>query len=230
MTNKDIRKRLFDLAEEKYRDFQKKLTPGEKTIIGVRLPFIRKLAKEISKSDYNEYLKSPFTEYHEECLLYGLVLGYIKTDINTLLKHVDKWLECINNWAVCDSGVMNMKALGKPQNSSIVWEYVSKKLYETEKPFIIRAMIVIMFSYFNNYLYVNKVADKYITIKNDHYYVKMALAWGISVIAVKYFDVAAELIKSKSLDKFTHNKAIQKCLESYRISTVQKEFLKNLKI
>src|SRR5690554_1775751 len=120
MTNQEIRSKLFSFADEKYKIFFSKLIPNENLIIGVKMPYIRKLAKEVSKNDYMGYLNTAFTKYHEECLLYGLVIGYIKTDIINLLSYIDKWLDCVSNWAVCDSSVMNMKALGKEHNANLV--------------------------------------------------------------------------------------------------------------
>ncbi|MFW5779919.1 MAG: DNA alkylation repair protein [Bacillota bacterium] len=230
MTNEDIRKKLFDAADEKYKSFSAKLVPGENSIIGVRMPAIRKIAKEVSKTNYKEYLKAPFTLYHEECLLYGLVLGYIKTDIQTLLKEMDIWLDCVNNWAVCDSSIMNMKALGKPENSDIVWKYVNEKIRFDKKPFTKRAMIVVLFSYYNNDIYIDRIINIYKSIYDENYYVKMALAWGLSVLATKRFDRVFQLLKNKELDRFIHNKTIQKCMESFRISTEQKQKIKKLKL
>lgn len=230
MTNDEIRLKLFELVDEKYKQFHSKLVPGEKAIMGVRVPLVKKLAKEVSQNNPSEYLKAPYTDYHEECLLYGLVIGYIKTDIHTLLGYIDKWVDCVNNWAVCDSGVMNMKLIGKMQNRDVVWKYVITKLNNTDKPFIKRVMIVIMFSYFNCNNYINKVLDVYENINDDNYYVKMAIAWGLCDYAIKHFDAVMNLFKKKSLDSFIQNKAIQKCCESFRLSAEQKQQLKDLKI
>lgn len=228
--NEEIRTRLFSLADENYQKFSSTLTPGEQHIIGVRVPLVKQIAREIAKGDFQEYLKEPYTKFHEECLLYGFVIGNLKVDFSEVLKHFDRWLDCIQNWAVCDCSVISVKALGRPENKPIVWQYLTEKLQNTDKPFIKRAIIVAMFCYFTDETYVDKVIDTYLSIKDEHYYIRMALAWGISVIALVDYEKTIKMLSLNSLDKWVQNKAIQKSCESFRLSPEQKAELKKFKI
>lgn len=229
MTNEEIRAKLFAMQDKKIQEFSAKLTPGEQNIIGIRVPLVKQLAKEIAKGDYAEYLSAPYTAYHEECLLWGSTLGNIKTEINTLLNYIDKWLPCVNNWAVCDCSVATMKELGKPKNRDIVWNYLLKILGTTNNPYAKRFCYVAMFSYFLDGEYTAKVADIYAVEDDEHYYIRMAIAWGISVILVKNYAVGLDLLQSNKLPVWTHNKAIQKARESFRITYIQKTELNCLK-
>jgi 3-methyladenine DNA glycosylase AlkD len=119
--------------------------------------------------------------------------------------------------------------LGKETNAEVVWEYVTQKI-KSEKPFIKRAMIVLLFSYFNKDTYIDQILWIFQTIKDENYYVKMALAWSLSVFAIKNFDRIIKILQDRRMDKFIHNKTIQKCQESYRITKDQKEILRKLRI
>lgn len=230
MTNEEIRAKLFDLSDAKFKEFSSTLTPCEQKMIGVRVPLVKEMAKVIAKGNYKEYLINPYTEYHEESLLYGLVIGYLKTDIDELLKIFDSWLPCVKNWAVCDSSVMNIKALGSAGNKPRVWEYLNNKLAATTEPYTIRAIIVALFCYFLDGQYLSRVVKIFESIKGDHYYIRMALAWGVSVIAVKNYPAALQMFIDGNLDKWVHNKAIQKSCESFRLSQSDKQQMRQLKI
>ena len=230
MTNEDLRKKLFELKEEEYKDFVNALTPGEDNMIGVRMPLIKKIAKEIANSNWREFLKNAYTDYHEERLVYGLILGFAKIELDELFFYLDKWLLLVNNWAVCDTVTMNLKIFSKTKEKEKVVDYLISKLSIKGKPFIKRAVIVCLFCYFLSDDYIDKVIEIFCETKDDDYYIKMALAWGVSTILIKNFDKGLGLIKSKKLEQWTHNKAIQKSLESFRLTVEQKEILKNLKI
>lgn len=193
------------------------------------MPLVKELAKEIANSDWREFLKNAYTDYHEERLVYGLILGFIKIDLDELFLCLDKWFPLVNNWAVCDTVIMNLKIFGKTKEKDKVINYLTDKL-KSEKPFIIRAVIVCLFCYFLSDEYIDKVIEIFCKTKDDNYYVKMAIAWGVSTLLIKNFDKGIELIKSKKLGPWTHNKSIQKSLESFRLTEGQKQVLKNLKI
>ena len=229
MTNEQIRKRFFEMQDEKYRDFSKNLTPGEENMIGVRMPNIKVLAKEIASGNYLGFLKEPLTFYHEERVLYGLVISHMKEDIKTVLSYFEKWLDCVDNWGVCDTVVMAMKMFKKEKNRKAVFDYI-KIMLDSKKPFIIRAAIVALFCYFNDDEYCGITAAIFEKIKNEHFYVKMGLAWGMCEILIKHYDTGLLVLKNKTLNIWVHNKAIQKALESFRIDDKKKEELRKLKI
>ena len=213
-----IREQLEDLTEENYKQFNEKLLPGVKHIIGVRLPALRKIAKETAKSNYSEYLNEAGTmlgeaSYHEEFMVWGLVIAYIKADRSEVERHLDEFVPKINNWAVCDSCVTSYKFMQK--ESDFWFDYV-KKYAESKNEFELRFMIVSLMSHF---------LDK----EHIGYYVKMGNAWALSVCYVKFPEKTRAFLEKDTLDDFTHNKAIQKIRESYRVSKEEKEQLTCLK-
>ena len=232
MTNNEIRAQLFAQQDLKYRDFLAKLIPttDKETIIGVRSAQAKDLVKQIAKTDIEGFFNNPLTDYHEERTIYGVVLGHWKTDIDSFLVEFDKWLPYVNNWAVCDSGVMSMKILGKKTNQAKVWEYLNEKLKTTNEPYTIRAIIVALFSYFIDDKYINETIKILQNIKSEHYYVNMALAWAFSVIIIKHYELGLNLIKSQTLGKWVQNKSIQKSVESLRLTAEQKQELKLFKL
>lgn len=229
MINEELRKKLFELQDVKFRGFVEGLTPGENNMIGVRMPLVKNMAKEIAGLNYAEFLENPFTFYHEERLLYGLVISYLKTDLSLVLNYLDGFLEYVNNWAVCDTVVMNLKIFNKEQNKEEALNYLISKLND-ENPFVIRFAIVGLFCYFKDDKYCVKTLEILKGVKQDHFYIKMALAWGICEFLIKHYDLAIEVLKNRELNIWVHNKAIQKALESFRIDVEKKKELKGLKI
>lgn len=232
MTNDQIRAQLFAWQDTEYRDFTAKLNPAtdKETIIGVRSSQMKDLAKQIAKSNATSFLQNPLTGYHEERMIYGVVLGFWKTDIDHFLVAFDKWLPFVNNWAVCDSGVMSMKILGKKNNQAKAWAYLTGKLENTAEPYHIRAVTVALFCYFIDEKYINQTIDVLRNIESEHYYVNMALAWAWSVILIKHYSLGLDIIKSQTLGKWVQNKSIQKAVESLRLTAEQKQELKTFKL
>lgn len=113
MNNKEIRFRLESLADEKYKKFSQTLIPGSREILGVRIPALRLLAKEIAKGDWQSYLAGAADDTFEEVNLQGFVIGYAKTDWNTLLPYIKNYVEKINDWSLCDGFCATLKATHK---------------------------------------------------------------------------------------------------------------------
>lgn len=223
---KTIREQLFDLADEKYRQFQSGLCPNTDNIIGVRLPFLRKLAKEIAKRDWKDYLKNSNDQYFEEVMLMGMVIGYVKTDTEELLKYVEEFVPQIDNWAVCDSFCTGLKFT--KTNKSRVWFFLQPYLFSKEE-FKIRFGVVMLLNYFIEDEYIDSVLEILNRIKHEGYYVKMAVAWAISACYVKYEIKTMCFLKNNELDDFTYNKAIQKIIESLKVDQETKAILKRMK-
>ena len=163
-----IREQLEDLTEENYKQFNEKLLPGVKHIIGVRLPALRKIAKETAKSNYSEYLNEAGTmlgeaSYHEEFMVWGLVIAYIKADRSEVERHLDEFVPKINNWAVCDSCVTSYKFMQK--ESDFWFDYV-KKYAESKNEFELRFMIVSLMSHFLDKEHIDEILT--ICGKIDH--------------------------------------------------------------
>ncbi len=219
-----MRNKLFELKDEKYREFNSKLLPNIDNVLGVRVPDLRKLAKELAKGDWKNY-KDDF--YYEEIMLQGLVIGYAKLEPQKRLDLLIEFVPKINNWGICDIVCSNLKFI--KENKELVWEFIQQYL-NSDKEFEIRFGVVILLNYFIEDEYIDRVLKILDKIKNDGYYAKMAVAWALSICFVKYWDKTFEYLKSCNLDKWTYNKAIQKTCESYRIRDTQKEIIKNLKI
>lgn len=222
----NLRERLNKLANEEYKKFQSSLCPNINDILGVRLPFLRELAKEIAKENPLDFLENYKCNFYEEKMIYGFVIGYMKSNFETIVKYLDKFVPMIDNWAVCDSTCTTFKFTNKYKKE--IWEYLQKYLNSTEE-FELRFLCIMLMDYFVTDEYVEKVLSIYDNIKSDKYYVQMAIAWGISVIFVKYTDIAMNFLKNNKLDDFTYNKALQKIIESYRVNAIIKDKIRKMK-
>jgi len=221
-----IREQLFELSDEEYQRFHSKLCPDTDNIIGVRLPLLRNLAKEIAKGDWREYLKSAQGDYNEEIMLQGIVIGYAKSDISEMLKHIQHFIPKINNWAVCDSFCNGLKYTKKNMNT--VWEFINPYL-NSKKEFEIRFGIIMLIGYYINGEYIDRVLQLLDKVKHEGYYVKMAVAWAVSICYVKFPEKTMGYLKNNSLDNFTYNKALQKIIESLRVDKETKIIIKGMK-
>lgn len=224
--NKEIEKRIFELADEKYKEFHSGLCPNTKNIIGVRVPVLRNYAKEIAKGDFRTYLDNAKNEYYEEIMLQGMVIGLSKMDVEESLNYIKKFVPKIDNWAICDVFCAGLKFVNK--NKEEVWKFL--KTYKNSKEeFELRFFIVMLLEFYITDNYINQVINILDTIKHEGYYVKMGIAWTISVAYIKYPKITMEYLKNNTLDDFTYNKALQKIVESYRVSEVDKEVIRSMK-
>lgn len=224
--NKEIEKRIFELADEKYKEFHSGLCPNTKNIIGVRVPVLRNYAKEIAKGDFRTYLNNAKDDYYEEIMLQGMVIGLSKMDLEERLTYIKKFIPKIDNWAICDVFCAGLKFVNK--NEELVWEFL-KTYKNSNEEFELRFFIVMLLDFYITDKYINEVIDILDTIKHEGYYVKMGIAWTISVAYIKYPKLTMKYLKNNTLDDFTYNKALQKILESYRVSDEDKEIIRNMK-
>lgn len=225
----DIRKELMPLRDEEYAIFNKKLCPDtDKEMLGIRIPQLRKLAKNLVK-DYHwkeclAYLKE---EYFEEIVLQGLVIGYAKATMEEKLPFIQNFVSKIDSWAICDTFVPTLKI--KLEDLEMFWNFILP-FTKSNKEFEVRFSIICMLDYFLIEDYVDKVIQELDKIQHDGYYVKMGIAWTLAEIGIKFnHKVMQYLTNDNHLDKFTYNKTLQKMRESYRISSNQKEILNNMK-
>jgi 3-methyladenine DNA glycosylase AlkD len=221
-----IREQLFNLADEKYRQFQSGLCPNAERIIGVRLPALRKIAKEIVKGDWREYLEKADNQYFEEIMLMGMVIGYVKADTEEILKYVEKFVPQIDNWSVCDSFCTGLKFT--KTNKSRVWNFLQPYLF-SEEEYKIRFGVVMLLDYYIEDDYIDRILDIFNKIRHEGYYVKMAVAWAVSMCFVKYEIKTMYFLEKNELDDFTYNKSIQKIIESLQVDQETKAILKNMK-
>ena len=221
----NIKDLLNSLAEEKYRDFQYKLIPNAKNILGVRVPTLRKIAKDIAKGDWKSFLEEKNKESYEEILLEGYVIGYVKMDIEEALKYLEVFIPKIDNWATCDGSINSLKFTTK--NEERVLKFI-KPYLESEKEFEVRFAVIMLLTFYIKEDYIDEILEIMGKISNKAYYVQMAVAWTISICYVKYPIKTEKFLLKNTLDDFTHNKSIQKIGESFRVDNIDKIRLKKL--
>lgn len=227
MENNQIRKKLEELSDEKYRKFHTSLCPKSNEILGVRVPILRNFAKEIIKEgNIEKYLENALDNSYEEILLQGMVLGLWKTDIENFAKYLEKFIPKINSWAVCDVSVAGFKITKK--NMKYMWNFLQKYL-KSNKEFELRFAIVMLLDFYITDEYINKVLQILNNVKSDEYYVKMAVAWTLQVAFVKFPNETMKLLKNNKIDDWTHNKALQKIIESYRVDENTKNEIRKMK-
>lgn len=222
----DLRDKLFELSDDKFETFHSRLCPNTDNIIGVRLPLLRQLAKEIAKGDWRNFLSNSKEEYYEEILINGLVIAYAKCDVEERLNYIESFVPKIDNWAICDSFCNTLKFVNK--NKEIMWEFIQPYL-KSYNEFEIRFAVVIILNYYITEDYIDLVLKTLDNIKHDGYYVKMAIAWAISMCFVKFEEKTMAYLKDNSLDDFTYNKSLQKICESLRVDKNTKELIKSMK-
>lgn len=222
-----IQEKLFELQDLGYKDFQSKLMPtvSKEKIIGVRTPQLRKLAKEINKSNLKaDFCNSLPHKYYEEDNLHAFLIEQIK-DFDECIFALDDFLLFIDNWATCD--MMTPKVLG--ENPEKLYEKIvewSKSSYT----YTVRFAIVTLMKFFMNERLDKKHLKLISSIKSDEYYINMAIAWYFATALSSNWDLVIPYIENLKLDKWIHNKTIQKSVESYRITPEQKTYIKTLKI
>ena len=225
---KKIRQDLLNLQDKKYKEFHSSLCPGTDNIIGVRIPILRNYAKKLSKQEnIKEYIFFNKTKYYEEVMLQGMLIGLTKnSDIKEILIMLENFIPKIDNWAVCDICCAGLKIVNK--NKEIFWNFIQKYLKST-KEFELRFATVMMLDFFIDEKYIDNVLSILNNIKHDGYYVKMAVAWTVSVVFVKFQKKTLKYLKNNNLDDWTYNKALQKIIESFRVSKEMKEKIKRMK-
>ena len=222
----NIKERLFGLADVKYADFQAKLTPtvDRDSFIGVRVPDVRKLAKEIYKEgQYTDFIKDLPHKYYDENMLHGLIISEFK-DFEACIAEVDRFLPYVDNWAVCD--IMSPKCFKKNKERLII---KINEWAESSAVYTSRFGIEMLMSHFLDDDFKPEYTEIPAKVRLDDYYSKMMVAWFFATALAKQWDATIPYIINKSLDTWTHNKTIQKAIESYRISDEQKQYLKTLR-
>ncbi len=224
---KVIEDKLKALADKDYALFQAKLTPGvdENSFIGVRVPNVRKLAKEIKNEDYIEdFFNELPHKFYDENMLHGLLNSEIK-DYDKCIEELDKFLPYVDNWAVCD--IMSPKVL-KKYKENLLKEI--KRWCKSKHTYTIRFGIEMLMSFYLDEDFKKDYLDIVAKIKSEEYYVNMMIAWFFATSLAKQYESTISYLENKMLGTWVHNKTIQKAIESYRISNETKDYLKSLKV
>lgn len=227
MLTEEIRKELFSLQDLKYREMQVKIIPTVKpeSIIGVRTPELRRMAKELGgKEGIGAFLNDLPHQYFDENQLHAFILSGMKNYAECLAA-LERFLPYVDNWATCDQ--MSPKVFRKHRTELLK---PIKKWIESDEPYTVRFGIGMLMEHYLdedfNIAYPETVAK----IRSEEYYVNMMTAWYFATALAKQYDAVLPFIENRRLDTWTHNKAIQKAIESYRITPEQKEYLRTLKI
>lgn len=223
-----IQSELFSLQDKSYRDFHSALMPNinKKLVIGVRTPVLRKLAKRLWKEDKDTcraFMKKLPHKYYEENNLHAVFIQNIDC-FEDCLSELENFLPYIDNWATCD--MLNPAVLGKYKEDLLLYE---KKWLSVNEEYTVRYAIGILMRYFLNEDFKAEYLSLVANIKRDEYYIKMMIAWYFATALAKQYDSAISYIEEGKLDKWVHNKAIQKAIESNRIGKDTKDYLRKLK-
>ena len=213
----EIKARLKKLSEEKYREFASGLLPGVSNMLGVRLPVLRSVAREIAKDDWR---------FFEEIMLQGFIIGLAKTDVEEKLQLIRDFVPKIGNWSVCDSFCASLKFINR--NKERVWDFL-QQYFSSDREFELRFAIVTGIYYYTDDDHMDGFLRSLARIRHDGYYVKMAVAWALSVCFVKRPGKAMEYLKNSELDDFTYNKALQKIIESRMVDNETRAMIRGMK-
>ena len=222
----EVRNKLFKLKDEKYQEFQSKLVPNisKDTIIGVRTPDLREIAKEVFVSDYKDsFLNEVPHKYYEENLIHMFVVSLFK-DFDCCVTYIDKFLPYVDSWPVSDQA--SPKIFKK--NHDKLLPYIRKWLTSDHVYTVRFAIRMLMNEYLEDDFKIEYL-DLVSSIRSNDYYLKMMVAWYFATALCKRYDEAIKYIEDHKLDDWVHKKAIQKALESYRVKDEHKEYLRTLK-
>lgn len=247
----DIQKRLLDMSEADYQKFSASLIPGVKNMLGIRLPELRKLAKKIAKTDWENTI-SQEDIYFEERMLRGMILNYVSEDMDKILPYITAFIPLVDNWSVCDSVFMGMTIFQRDRERT--WDYIQPYL-QSDKEFEIRAAIIIMMQHLLKCdadgkkisrlrmitmedlsddqevkgLYLDRVLSAADNVNTTAYYASMADAWFITEAFCCFPYHTYQFLKNNHLDDTTYNKSVQKIVESRIPSDEVKDLLRSMK-
>ena len=223
----DVQKKLFEIQDMEYWDFHAKLVPTmeKDKFIGIRMPMLRKFAKEFGKTEESEmFLKIFPHQYYEENNLHGLLIEQIR-DYDKCMEELERFLPFIDNWATCD--MLTLKIVKKHKDVFIREVY---RWMESDKPYTIRFGISMLMRHYLDEDFKMEYPEKVAAICFEEYYVNMMRAWYFATALAKQYKQVLPFLEEQRMDIWTHNKTIQKATESYRITPEQKEYLRTLRI
>ena len=217
-------KDLEKLRDNNYLVFNKKIIDTKYYMIGIRTGDIHLLANLIIKGDYTKFLKMGNDYYYEELLLKGFIIGKLKYE--EFIYYLDTLVDKIDNWAICDLWISSYKIISKNREEFFIKieEYLKSK-----NPFVIRFSLVTLLTYYIDEKYIDRIFKIILSIKNDNYYVKMAIAWLLSILFIKYRDKTIIFISNNKLDPLVEKMFIGKVKDSRRVSLEDKEKISKIK-
>ena len=202
------------------------LMPGARPVVGVRLPVLRALAKEIAKGDWRTYLEEAVDDTFEEVMLQGYVTGAARMPFEEQMDRMTAYVRKINDWALCDSPCSGFKFVRKHREE--VWAFLQPYLYSGEV-FSQRFAVVMLLAHFVTDDFIDRVLEACAAVRPSGYYASMAVAWAVSVCFAKYPEKTRPLLAGGRLDDETQNKAIQKIVDSFRVAEWDKSWVRTLR-
>ena len=227
MINEEIREKLYDRQDLKYRDFQAKLIPGMETekMIGVRTPDLRKIAKQmVKREDIGEFLENLPHEFFDENQVHAFVISELK-DYGRCVQGVERFLPFVDNWATCDQMSPKVFKKHRPELLDSIKEWI-----RSEHTYTVRFAVGMLMQHYLDEDFDPEYPEMVAEVQSEEYYIRMMIAWYFATALAKQYEAVLPYIEEKRLEPWTHNKTIQKAVESYRITPEQKEYLKSLKV
>ena len=227
MINEEIREKLYDRQDLKYRDFQAKLIPGmePEKMIGVRTPDLRKIAKQMAKrEDIGEFLENLPHEFFDENQVHAFVISELK-DYGRCVQGVERFLPFVDNWATCDQMSPKVFKKHRPELLDSIKEWI-----RSEHTYTVRFAVGMLMQHYLDEDFDPAYPEMVAEVQSEEYYIRMMIAWYFATALAKQYEAVLPYIEERRLEPWTHNKTIQKAIESYRITPEQKEYLKSLKV
>lgn len=220
-----LREQLLNMAEPGYRDFHAALVPGVGNILGIRLPLLRGIAREIARGDWRAFLAGDDVLYYEERMLRGLVIGYARCTPGEKLEYVARFVPEIDNWAVCDCFCWRLKAAERTP----MWDFI-QPYFHAEREYELRFAVVMALGNFVDVEHLEKLLELLGGIRHEGYYARMGVAWAVSVCFIKFPERTMRWLREACpLDDWTFNKSLQKIVESYRVTDADKAAVRAMK-
>lgn len=222
-----VRGELESIAEADYKEFSSALIPGVENLLGIRIPILRDMAKKLVKEDWKSCMEWKNLLYFEETMLQALVLGYAKAPVEEILEYARGFIPKIDNWSVNDSFCSNFKIARKePQK---VWDFLMT-YKDSHDEFETRVVAVMLMDHFLDDAHIDDVLRVLGELEIAGYYTSMGVAWAYATAWAKYPDKTKDYLKEHPIDAETYHKTLRKCLESYRISDEDKDWIRSAEL
>ncbi len=216
---------LISIKNHKYQEFNTKIINTKYPMLGIKVPILKNIAKEISQGNYQAFLKNSSTNYYELVMLTGLVIGTIK-DLNELNIYFLDYISLIDNWALCDTFCASLKIVNKHKE---YFQKIINNLINTKQEYYVRVGLVLLLNYYVSEEYLSYIFNILDTINSDLYYINMAKAWLLCECFIKFESTTLVYLEHHNLNQFTINKSISKIKDSKRVSKEMKEYINKFK-
>ena len=224
MKQTELQERLQQLAQKEYQEFSSGLLPGVKNMLGIRLPELRKIAKEMAaEENWAEYLSWRDCRFFEEVMLQGMILGYVKAPLQEILQQTEQFIPRIDNWSVNDSFCTTFSSADRYPKE--VWEFLMQ-YQNSRKEFEVRVVAVMSLAHYLHPDYIESVLTILGKLDTSAYYASMAVTWAYATAWAKFPERTRRFLEENPLDRATHKRMLQKGIESRRITGEDKEWMR----